>query len=260
MTETRVHLYDSGTPPPDAGKPAKGDAALPPLGFSVTVEPTDAARAAARVRRLLPDWELDDGEPEARRAGDRLEGLLAAAQPTRALEVVTLDGGDGGGTAMPWLRRGGAIAIALAAPGALDLAAVEKTLADRLGGAFADADGARVLKLPLVDDWALSLIVRDGVLVVATSPALALEVLRELPPKALTAEAPLRSRLDVRAAEAGWRRLESVTGARESWMDSSNRDWVTEVVPSLFTAANVSLVEGVAWRDGDRLVERVVYR
>jgi hypothetical protein len=227
--ETRVYAFAPGTAAPPLAAPPAGVAfsrsdlralveSLPAVPFGAR-RPTDAADAARRLAGLCGSAERADVE--------RLRGVLAAARPTGLLEV-----------ADPAPRQGlrahdrSGVTLLLASPGGLDAAALEAALAAaRLRGldvasgpspAFAEDGGARVLRLPLVAELAVT--VRragaDGAaLIVATDPELAARLHASHAAAAPRLAAPMVAalRLDLRQAGAHLGDVTRLLGARANW-------------------------------------------
>jgi hypothetical protein len=224
--ETRAYAFAPGAPLPPLAAPAPGVAfgrsdlaratdALPAAPFGAR-RPTDAADAARALADICSSGDKADLE--------RLRAALAAARPTALLEI-----------ADPTPRQGlrthdrNGVLLALARPDQLDAAALEAALqAARLRGldvggaprpAFADAAGARVLRLPLVEEHVVTVRRAGAALVVATDPEIASR-LEAVGAAALPRLAPPMVgalRLDLRRAGAHLGEVTRLLAARSNW-------------------------------------------
>jgi hypothetical protein len=269
--ETRVELFAPGARPQvaldDATEPGRADvaravAALPDGPPFAAAWPADAARAAAAIAELLPRGE-DDAGATSRAA---VEAVLARANPRRAVEVLepsrrTKTGGS--------VEHHAALAFALGKPDALDGAALDAALAGAAGresaAAFSVENGAHVLKLPLVGEWALSWR-RDGArLVVATDPAAARRLDAALAAPATAAllgdGAPRLYRLDVARAGTLWRDVTRTLAARDNWREPADAELFEKSVGGLFdVVADTRATVARGWARGARqYVEEVHY-
>jgi hypothetical protein len=224
--ETRVYAFAAGAAPPPLAAPPPGVAfgrsdpraaiaTLPAAPFGAR-RATDAADAARYLADICGSGEKADLE--------RLRAVLAAARPTALVEV-----------ADPAPRQGlrthdrTGVLLVLAQPGMLDAAALEAALAtarlrglDVAGGprpAFADAGGARVLRLPLVAEHVVAVRRAGAALVVATDPELAsrLDAASAAALPRLVAPVTPALRLDLGRAGAHLGEVTRLLAARSNW-------------------------------------------
>jgi hypothetical protein len=252
LVETRASTYrdpaerPAVTAPPPAAGFGHADVAALARGLAVapfvSAGPTDAAAAS----HLLGDLcgVLDEAELK------RLEAALAPARPVRALELAD--------PTPPGLRSydRAAVVLALGDPAALGRAPLEALLLELTarglgagggsGAAWTDEAGARVLRLPLVEERRLTLDAPEpGLLIVATDPDLARRARVALPPlrPALAPGAALLLRVDVARAGAHFAAVAGLLAARPNW---SRRD-------AEFFSDSVGGLQGL-WPEGEDVV------
>ncbi len=277
--ESRLYLYADGKRP-DVAEDARVEigradaagavAALPPAPPFASAWPADGDGAARAIVELLPRGApSEDGVAPA-----PIAAALAPAKPRRVLEVVDPSHPKNG-----FAEHHGALAVALAAPDALDAKALEKALAQavapRVTGAgselaFTDdgagADAVRALALPLVSEWALAWKRAGAALVIGTDPAACRKLAAALAdPKAaalLGPSAPRLYRLEVERAGAVWRDVTRTLAQRQNWSDSADSDLYEKSIGGLFDVAkDWKRVVAVGYARGPQLyIEEVQYR
>ena len=279
--ESRTYLYAEGARPAvgadEGARIGTSDvvaktAALPATPPFASAHPIDAAGAAQLLDELLPiahgeDDKSVDNDASARRK--LFAEALAPAQPRRVVELLTPQVA----TKTTHAESHAAVAIALGKPAAFDAAKLEKALlgalAPSLGGAdlaFHDEPGARALRLPLVNEWSLTIAIADGKLIFASDPQAAQDLKAAIgkpEAAALLAEgAPRLWRLDVDRAKDLWQSTNKVLAARSNWRDPADTDLFGKSIGGLFTVGrDVHKVVAYGYAKGPRFyVEEVQYR
>jgi hypothetical protein len=267
--ETRAYCYRAAagrpavtSPPPAAGFGHADAAALAPLlGFApfVSARPTDAADAGRALGGLI-------GATTAA-AQARLTALLAAAAPVRSVELAAPAAGSG----LAAHDRAG-IALVFAAPGRLDVAALEAAVLEgaahglAVGGAtgatLVDEGGARVVRLPFVDELRPTLRLEGGVLVVATDPELTRRLALALPRLAAYTQvgAPVALRLDVPAAAAAYADVTGLLAARTNWSRTDAAFFSGSVAGLRALWPDAGAIIALGFGQGELYLEEVHYR